>query len=53
MPLLQGESQAVINANIKKLVEEGYTREQASAIAYNEAKKSKNKRLNKLYASRS
>jgi threonine synthase len=39
MPLFQGDSQAIISMNIRKLIEEGYSPEQASAIAYAEAEK--------------
>jgi hypothetical protein len=39
MPLFQGDSQAIISMNIRKLIEEGYSPEQAAAIAYAEAEK--------------
>lgn len=39
MPLFQGDTQAIISMNIKKLIQEGYSPEQASAIAYAEAEK--------------
>jgi hypothetical protein len=41
MPLFQGDSQAVIQMNIKKLIDEGYTPQQAQAIALSEAAKFK------------
>ena len=39
MPLFQGDSQTVISMNIRKLINEGYSNEQATAIAYAEAEK--------------
>jgi hypothetical protein len=39
MPLFQGDSQTIISMNIRKLINEGYTSEQAAAIAYAEAEK--------------
>ena len=39
MPLFQGDSQTVISMNIRKLIDEGYTPQQAAAIAYAEAEK--------------
>ena len=39
MPLFQGDSQAVIQMNIRKLINEGYSQDQAIAIAYAEADK--------------
>jgi hypothetical protein len=39
MPLFQGESSQIIQMNIRKLVSEGYSQEQATAIAYAEADK--------------
>ena len=44
MPLFQGDSEAVIQMNIRKLIDEGYTPQQAAAIAYAEAEKYKKKR---------
>jgi hypothetical protein len=44
MPLFQGDSAAVIQMNIRKLIEEGYSPSQATAIAYAEAEKYKSKR---------
>jgi hypothetical protein len=44
MPLFQGDSDAVIQMNIRKLIDEGYTPQQAAAIAYAEAEKYKQKR---------
>lgn len=37
MPLLDGDSTAVISANIRTLIHEGRSREQAAAIAYRHA----------------
>jgi hypothetical protein len=39
MPLFQGESQEIISMNIRKLISEGYSQSQATAIAYAEADK--------------
>jgi hypothetical protein len=44
MPLFQGDSQAIIQMNIRKLIEEGYSPAQATAIAYAEAEKYRSKR---------
>ena len=44
MPLRKGSSQAVISANIRILIKEGYSREQAAAIAYKKAGKSRKKK---------
>ena len=44
MPLFQGDSEAVIQMNIRKLIEEGYSPSQATAIAYAEADKYKKAR---------
>jgi hypothetical protein len=44
MPLFQGDSQTVLSMNIRKLIDEGYTPQQAAAIAYAEAEKYKQKR---------
>lgn len=44
MPLFQGDSEAVIQMNIRKLIDEGYTPQQAAAIAYAEAEKYRGKR---------
>jgi hypothetical protein len=41
MPLFQGDSPQVIQMNIKKLIDEGYTPQQAQAIALSEAAKFK------------
>ena len=39
MPLFQGDSAAVIQMNIRKLIDEGYSPQQAVAIANAEAAK--------------
>lgn len=44
MPLFQGDSQEIISMNIRKLINEGYSPEQATAIAYAEAEKFKKAR---------
>lgn len=44
MPLREGRSPDVINANIAELIKSGYRRDQAVAIAYKKAGKSKKKR---------
>lgn len=44
MPLFQGDSPQIIQMNIRKLIEEGYSPEQATAIAYAEADKYRSKR---------
>lgn len=41
MPLWSGSSDEVVSRNIKKLIEEGYPRDQAVAIALNRAAKTK------------
>jgi len=43
MPLKRGSSQATISKNIAQLIEEGYGRNQAVAIAYRAAGKSRPK----------
>jgi len=47
MPLKKGGSKRTIQENIKKLISEGHSPNQASAIAYNVAGKSKKKRSTK------
>jgi len=44
MPLFQGDTQDIISMNIRKLISEGYSPEQAAAIAYAEAEKWRAKR---------
>lgn len=39
MPLFQGDSQEIISMNIRKLIHEGYSQQQAQAIALAEAEK--------------
>jgi hypothetical protein len=39
MPLFQGETEQIIQMNIRKLISEGYNQDQAVAIAYAEADK--------------
>lgn len=41
MPLKKGRSSKTISKNIRQLVREGYSREQAAAIAYHKARKTK------------
>ena len=41
MPLRKGTSKATIEANIRRLIAEGYPQKQAVAIAYSQAGKSK------------
>ena len=43
MPLKPGKSDKTVAANIKKLIEERYPKEQAVAIALNEAGRSRSK----------
>lgn len=44
MPLKKGSSKETIGTNIGKLIAEGYPRDQAAAISYNKAGKSKKKK---------
>ena len=44
MPLKEGTSKEVISFNIRKLIAEGYKRDQAVAIAYRNAGKIKGKK---------
>jgi len=41
MPLKSGSSDKVVSHNIGKLVAEGYKKDQAAAIAYEKAKRSR------------
>jgi len=47
MPLKPGDSQDVISANIAELIRSGYPKDQAVAIAYSNARKSKKKKDSK------
>lgn len=47
MPLKKGTSNKTVSENIKKLREEGYSREQSIAIALNEKKESEKKKKRK------
>lgn len=44
MPLVKGKTEKVISRNISKLIDEGYPRKQAIAIAMSQAGKSKLKK---------
>ena len=44
MPLFQGDTPAIIVMNIRKLISEGYSPQQAQAIAQAEAAKSRKKK---------
>ena len=44
MPLIKGYSNASIQANIRKIVSEGYSQQQAIAIAYDIAEEARKKR---------
>lgn len=44
MPLTEGDSQAAISRNIRELINAGYPREQAIAIAMQKAGKAKQKK---------
>lgn len=50
MPLVKGYSQKSISKNISQLVKDGYTKEQATAISYDIARKAK-KRADKSTSS--
>lgn len=43
MPLKPGSDKATIEANIRELIRSGYPKDQAVAIAYSNARKSKKK----------
>lgn len=43
MPLIKGSSKKTIQKNIKELIKSGKSSQQASAIAYSEARKAKKK----------
>lgn len=44
MPLKRGSSSKVISENIARLIREGYSKEQAAAIAFSKAGKSRKKK---------
>ncbi|HJO84621.1 MAG TPA: hypothetical protein QF671_03505 [Candidatus Thalassarchaeaceae archaeon] len=44
MPLMRGASQNAINTNIGRLINEGYPRDQAVAIAHDHAKRSRKRK---------
>jgi len=44
MPLKKGSSRDIISKNIRELISSGYPRDQAAAIAYDKAGKSRKKR---------
>lgn len=48
MPLKSGSSQKVISTNIAELMENGYSQQQAAAIAYSEARRRKRKPVKRL-----
>jgi hypothetical protein len=45
MPLFQGDTEQIIQMNIRKLISEGYNQDQAVAIAYAEADKYRKARV--------
>jgi hypothetical protein len=44
VPLKKGSSQPTISQNIRKLIKEGYSRQQAAAIAYAQAGKTRKRK---------
>ena len=48
MPLKSGSSQKVISTNIAELMENGYSQQQAAAIAYSESRRRKRKPVKRL-----
>ena len=44
MPLKKGRSQKIISENIEKLINEGYSKNQAIAIAMNKIRRSKRRK---------
>jgi uncharacterized protein YoaH (UPF0181 family) len=41
VPLKKGKSQQTISQNIRQLIKEGYSRQQAAAIAFSQARKAR------------
>lgn len=48
MPLKKGKSDKIVNDNIKELIEAGYPKEQAIAIAMDKKKNSIDEKLEKI-----
>jgi len=47
VPLRKGKSQPTISQNIRKLIKEGYSRQQAAAIAYSQAGMTRKRKTSK------